>query len=299
MRAGSVRSPVAGSMFMLNPSTPEAALSSPILEETFDPGILWLKISRPKVLNALNAATLDALEKVLRKASLDPSVRVVVLSGDGDRAFIAGADIAEMREKDPSAGVAFALQGHAVARLLETMPKPTIAAVNGFALGGGTEMAISCDFILASETAQFGQPEVGIGIIPGFGATFRLARFVGLPRAKELIFSGRRIGSAEALRIGLVNAVYSQGEFKTKVLETATLIARQSAGAVARSKSLMNELSESTGLHFKADAEAHAFGMLFGSRDQREGMGAFIEKRKPNFEGLPLEVPATARAEQA
>ena len=265
--------------------SPETA--APLVRtEAHAPGVLWVRISRPKVLNALNSATLEALREALERAALDPSVRVVVLSGDGERAFIAGADIAEMKDKTPSEGVAFAQMGHQVARLLETMPKPTIAAVQGFALGGGTEMALACDFILASETAQFGQPEVGIGIIPGFGATFRLAKFVGLPRAKELIFSGRRIQAEEALRIGLVNAVYPAADFQAKVQEVARSLALQSASAVARSKSLLNELWETSGLNAKIDAESHAFGMLFGSADQREGMGAFVAKRKPAFQGL-------------
>jgi enoyl-CoA hydratase len=166
------------------------------------------------------------------------------------------------------------------------MPKPTIAAVNGFALGGGTEMAIACDFIVASEKAVFGQPEVGLGIIPGFGATLRLSKFVGLPVAKELIFSGRKIKADEAKNIGLVNHVYPVQDFMTHVLELAKSISTQSHAAVARAKQLLNEFSESTGLSFKLDAEALAFGRLFGSEDQLEGMNAFVDKRKPNFQGL-------------
>jgi enoyl-CoA hydratase len=265
----------------------DAPLSSDLLlEERMDPGVLWLRISRPAVLNALNTATLVALEKRLHEISKDESIRVLVLSGAGDKAFVAGADIAEMQNKTPSEGVAFAQLGHSVARLLETMGKPTLAAVNGYALGGGTELALACDFIVASERAQFGQPEVGIGIIPGFGATFRLAKFVGIPRAKELIFTGRRVMASEALSLGLVNAVYPVAEFEDKVRELAVQIAKQSASAVGRSKQLINELGELSGLNAKVDAEAHAFGMLFGSPDQREGMGAFVEKRKPAFAGL-------------
>jgi enoyl-CoA hydratase len=167
------------------------------------------------------------------------------------------------------------------------MPKPTVAAVNGFALGGGTEMAIACDFIVASDTAVFGQPEVGLGIIPGFGATLRLAKFVGLPMAKELIFSGRRIKAQEARELGLVNHVYSQADFWTETLKLAAQISRQSAAAVRWSKQLLNEFSESTGLMYKLDSEALAFGGLFGTADQREGMRAFLEKRKPGFQGFP------------
>lgn len=254
--------------------------------EWADPGIRIVKISRPKALNALNTETLHELKDVLRAEAQNDATRVIILTGDGDKAFIAGADIVEMKDKSVGEGVHFAQVGHEVTKLLELMPKPTIAAVNGFALGGGTEMAIACDFIVASEKAVFGQPEVGLGIIPGFGATIRLAKFVGLPRAKELIFSGRRIKSDEAMAIGLVNHVYPAEGFLNSVLELARLISQQSHSAVAKAKQLMNEFSESTGLSSKLDAEAHAFGRLFGSHDQREGMGAFVEKRKPNFQGL-------------
>jgi enoyl-CoA hydratase len=254
--------------------------------ENSDPGIRIIKIARPKALNALNSETLTELREALKTASHDESVRVVILTGEGEKAFIAGADISEMKDKHPADGVQFAQLGHDVTKLLELMPKPTIAAVNGFALGGGTEMAIACDFIVASERAQFGQPEVGLGIIPGFGATLRLARFVGWPMAKELIFSGRRFGAEEALQIGLVNHVYSPAELMPRTLELAKSISANSFSAVSRAKRLLNEFSESVGLNYKLDAEALAFGQLFGSHDQREGMTAFVEKRKPAFQGL-------------
>ncbi|MGZ3687559.1 MAG: enoyl-CoA hydratase/isomerase family protein [Bdellovibrionota bacterium] len=254
--------------------------------ESAEPGIQIVKISRPKALNALNSETLTELKETLSKIASDPKIRVVVLTGDGDKSFIAGADIAEMKDKSVQEGVRFGQHGHEVTKLLELMPKPTIAAVNGFALGGGTEMAISCDFIVAAERAVFGQPEVSLGIIPGFGATIRLAKFVGLPMAKELIFSGRKIKSQEALALGLVNHVYPDSEFREKVLELAQSIAKQSHGAVAKSKQLMNEFSESVGLNMKLDAEAQAFGRFFTSEDQREGMTAFVEKRSAKFQGL-------------
>lgn len=254
--------------------------------ESVEPGIRIIKISRPKALNALNTATLLELKEVLHKEANDPSCRVVVLTGDGDKAFIAGADIAEMRDKTPSEGVIFSQLGHEVTKLLELMPKPTIAAVNGYALGGGTELAIACDFILANDKALFGQPEVALGIIPGFGATFRLAKFVGLPMAKELIFSGRRITASEAHSIGLVNHIYTADQFMTQVLDLAKSISQQSLPAVVKSKQLMNEFSETIGLNFKLDAEAQSFGQLFGTADQREGMTAFTDKRKAKFGGL-------------
>lgn len=247
------------------------------------PGICIVAIDRPAALNALNTETLTELKAVLSEESKNPETRVVVLTGSGEKSFIAGADISEMREKSISDGIRFSQLGHEVSKLLELMPKPTIAAVNGFALGGGTEMAISCDFILASEKALFGQPEVGLGVIPGFGATIRLAKFVGMPRAKELIFSGRRIKADEALAIGLVSHVYPATDFMTRVLELAKQISDNSMSAISKAKQLMNEFSETMGLNTKLDAEAQAFGQLFGSKDQREGMNAFVEKRKPNF----------------
>jgi enoyl-CoA hydratase len=258
-----------------------------LLIERIEPGIAIVKINRAKALNALNSSTLKELRAALTALSHDQTARVVVLTGEGEKAFIAGADIAEMKDLAPAEGVSFSQMGHEVAKLLEMMPKPTIAAVNGFALGGGTEMAIACDFIIASEKAVFGQPEVGLGIIPGFGGTFRLVRSVGLPRAKELIYSGRRVKADEAMAIGLCNHVLPTEGFLSTVVENyAKPIALQSASAVAKAKSLMVEFTEAMGLNTKVDAEAHAFGRLMKSHDQREGMGAFTEKRKPRFEGL-------------
>lgn len=257
-----------------------------ILIEKETPGIALLKVNRPKALNALNSATLKELRVALMELSADPEVRVIIFTGEGEKAFIAGADIAEMKDLSPGDGVSFAQSGHEVAKLLETMPKPVIAAVNGFALGGGTEMALACDFIIASEKAVFGQPEVSLGIIPGFGGCFRLARAVGLPRAKELVFSGRRVKAEEAFKIGLCNHVLPAEGFLVAVIEQARVIANQSASAVSKAKSLMVEFTEAMGLNTKIDAEAHAFGRLMGSFDQREGMGAFTEKRKAKFEGL-------------
>ncbi len=256
-----------------------------ILEEAA-PGIKVIKISRPKALNALNAETLEELISVLKIAATDASIRVVILTGDGEKSFIAGADVAEMKDMTPSQGVWFSRLGHEAAKLLEFMPKPTIAAVNGYALGGGTEMAVACDFIVASTNAIFGQPEVGLGIIPGFGANTRLAKFVGFPRAKELIFSGRKIKVEEAFQIGLVARIIPAEGFMEKTIELAREISLQSCEAVRISKKLLNEFSEMNGIYYKLDAEILAFGNLFGSQDQKEGMSAFIEKRKPHFQGL-------------
>ena len=249
------------------------------------PGILVIQIDRPTALNALNTETLQELHDVLKGAAVDQAIRVVVLMGGGDRAFIAGADIVEMKGKNHRDAIEFSKLGNEVAKLLELMPKPTIAAVNGFALGGGCEMAMACDFIVASESAVFGQPEVGLGLIPGFGGTFRLMKLVGMARAKDLIFSGRRIRAPEALQMGLVSQILPVADFKEKVMELAGQISRNSLSAVMKSKQLINEFSESVGLSFKADAESQAFGRLFGSHDQIEGVSAFVEKRKPSFEG--------------
>lgn len=258
-----------------------------LLIERVEPGIAVLKINRPKALNALNAATLRELRVALLALRDDDTVRVLILTGEGDKAFIAGADIAEMKDLAPAEGVTFSQMGHEAAKLLEMMSKPTIAAVNGFALGGGTEMAIACDFIIASEKAVFGQPEVGLGIIPGFGGTFRLVRSIGLPKAKELIYSGRRVKADEALAMGLCNHVLPAEGFLAAVIEKhAKPIALQSATAVSKAKSLMVEFTEAMGLNTKVDAEAHAFGRLMKSPDQIEGMGAFMEKRKAHFRGL-------------
>ncbi|MFZ9595309.1 MAG: enoyl-CoA hydratase/isomerase family protein [Bdellovibrionia bacterium] len=257
-----------------------------LILETIQPGIKIIKVSRQDSLNALNTDVLREMKTALTQEAEDPLTRVVILTGDGEKSFIAGADISEMAKKSVSESVEFAQLGHEVTKLLELMPKPTVAAVQGYALGGGTEMAISCDFIVASDRAVFGQPEVGLGIIPGFGGTIRLAKFVGLPKAKELIYSGRKIKADEALALGLVNHVYPASEFMKNVIELAQSISTQSFAAVAKAKQLMNEFSESTGLNFKLDAEAQAFSRLFGSPDQIEGMTAFSEKRKPNFKGL-------------
>lgn len=266
--------------------TTEPQVYKNLVLEKVPPGIAVLKISRPKALNALNSETLQEMEDALRQLSQDESVRIVVLTGDGEKAFIAGADIAEMKDKTSSEAVRFAQLGHAVTNLLETMPKPVIAAVNGFALGGGTEMAIACDFILCSEKAVFGQPEVGIGVIPGFGANFRLARFVGSAMAKELIYTGRKVPAQEAKSLGLVNQVFPPETFMGSVLEIAKQISNQSLAAISRAKQLLTEFSESSGINFKLDAETQAFGLLFGTHDQLEGMSAFLEKRKPRFQGI-------------
>jgi enoyl-CoA hydratase len=258
-------------------------------------GVATVSFHRPKALNALNEATLKELRSALLwlehhsagregEATGGPRVDVVILTGAGEKSFVAGADILEMKEKDVEAGEEFARLGQFVTRAIELLPQPVIAAVNGFALGGGCEFALSCDFILASENALFGQPEVGLGIIPGFGGSVRLARFVGLPRARELIYSGRKIKAEEARRIGLANEVVPLAGLLPRAREIAQEIRRGSPLAVARSKRLMNHIYTMP-IDQALREEALMFGAIFGSYDQREGMSAFAEKRKPAFKG--------------
>lgn len=239
-------------------------------------------LNRPEALNAFNGDQLALLKATLDSTADDPSLRVVVLTGAGDRAFAAGADIKEMAKHSPEEGLSFGRLGHAVTRAVEELPQPVIAAVNGFALGGGCELAISCDFRLASENAVFGQPEVGLGIPPGWGATQRLPRLIGPGYAAEIILTGRRVTAAEALRIGLVNAVYGQDELLDQTMVLAEQIAAQSPRAVREAKALMrlafNE-PDASGL----DTEVRAFGAAFGTSEQREGMAAFLDKRSPAF----------------
>ncbi len=257
-----------------------------LILEWQEPGIRIVKINRPAALNALNGETLQELKQVLAEEAKNEKTRVLILTGSGEKAFIAGADIVEMNARNHSQAIQFSQLGHEVTKLLELMPKPTIAAVNGFALGGGTEFACACDFIIASDNAVFGQPEVCLGIMVGFGGSIRLAKFVGWPRAKELIYSGRRVKADEAKEIGLANHVVPLSELMNKTLEIAKSISANSMPAVARSKQLLNEFSESVGLNAKLDSEAQSFGSLFGTPDQKEGTGAFVEKRKPKFQGL-------------
>jgi len=250
-------------------------------------GVSTLFIDRPEALNAVNRKILLRLKEVLEELSQDPKVRVIILRGAGEKAFIAGADIKEMMPLDRSDAAYFSRLGHSVCMLLEHIPKVTLAAVQGFALGGGFEFALACDFILASEKAVFGLPEVSLGVIPGFGGTIRLARAVGTAKAKELIFSGIRFKAQEAKELGLIRKVYSEAQFFSEVNEVALKISKNSFSAVIAAKKLMNEFEESAGTHPKVDAEIHQFASLFGKQDQLEGMGAFGEKREPKFKGLP------------
>jgi enoyl-CoA hydratase len=247
-------------------------------------GIVLVTIDRPDALNALNRETLSELRDRLRELANDTAARVVVLTGAGDRAFAAGADIKEMAEMSVLEGHTWGSLGHECGRLLESMPKPTLAAVNGLALGGGCELALACDIRYASEQAKFGQPEINLAVIPGWGGTQRLARAIGPALAKDLIMTGRTIDAAEALRIGLVSGLYPHAELLERVLETAGSLAKKSPLALSAAKDAANRALQGdlgAGLSY----EAILFAALFASDDQKEGMRAFVEKRDAEFTG--------------
>lgn len=249
-----------------------------------DGTIATLTINRPEALNALNSAVIAALGAAVDELADDRTVRVVVVTGAGEKGFVAGADIGEMKDLDAAEAMAFARNGQGVFARLAALPQPVIAAVNGFALGGGCELALACDIRIASENARFAQPEVGLGITPGFGGTQRLARLIGPGQAKLLIFSGQRLTAAEALAIGLVERVVPADQLLATARELAAKMAANSPVAIANSKRAIDcglQLRLSEG----CDVEAAAFGDCFRSPDQREGMDAFYAKRKPEFGG--------------
>ncbi len=237
-----------------------------------------ITINRPKALNALNSQVLEELDAVLDAVSFDET-RALILTGAGEKAFVAGADIGEMSTLTKAEGEAFGKKGNDVFRKLETFPIPVIAAVNGFALGGGCEISMSCDIRICSDNAVFGQPEVGLGITPGFGGTQRLARLVGPGMAKQMIYTARNIKAEEAYRIGLVNAVYPQEELMEAAMKMASGIAMQAPIAVRACKKAINE-----GLEAAMDdaivIEEKLFGSCFETEDQKAGMGNFLEKDK-------------------
>jgi len=246
-------------------------------------GFATLTLNRPDKLNALNELLLVEVRAAILTLAQDRGVHALIVTGAG-KAFAAGADISAMIEMPPAMAKAFADAGHAVGDALESAPFPSIAAVNGFALGGGCELALACDFIYASDKAKFGQPEVNLGVIPGFGGTQRLARRVGLGRARELCYTGDIIGADEALRIGLVNAVHPLESLLPKAREVAKKIAQKGPLAVAQCKRVTGRGADLP-LERASELEAQAFALLFGTSDQREGMKAFLEKRPPQFTG--------------
>jgi enoyl-CoA hydratase len=241
-------------------------------------------INRPKALNALNAETLYELEAAVKDIKADANIKVVIVTGSGDKSFVAGADITFMLPLSPAEGRFFSDVGERVMRGFELLEKPVIAAINGFALGGGCELAMACDIRLASENAVFAQPEVGLGVIPGFGGTQRLPRLIGEGRAKELTYTADVIKADEAYRIGLVNHVYPQDQLMDEAKKLAKKIASKAPLAVGYAKFAIGK-----GLQVDLDTamsiESDMFGMCCATEDKFEGMGAFVEKRKPQFKG--------------
>lgn len=246
--------------------------------------ICIVKINNPESLNALNSAILSELGQAFKEIGADPDSDVVILTGEG-RAFVAGADVAEMSVMKAEEGKRFGRLGASVFRQIEMFEKPVIAAVNGFALGGGCELAMACDIRIVSSKAKFGQPEVGLGIIPGFSGTQRLPRLVGIGKAKELIYTAAVIHAEEACRIGLVNKVVEPEELMNECLAMAATIASKAQLAVRYAKEAINRGIE-TELDTALDIETALFGLCFATADQKEGMEAFLWKRKPEFKKL-------------
>ena len=243
-----------------------------------------ITIHRPERLNALDSATLDALQAAADAAADDPAVRVVVLTGAGPKAFVAGADIAEMSGLTPAQGRDFSLRGQRMMRRFETLPKPVIAMVNGFALGGGLELAMCCHLRIAADTAKVGQPEVSLGLIPGFGGTQRLLRLAGRAATLELCLTGVPVDAARALQLGIVNRVVPAAELEAETMKLANQLAEAAPLALRGILDCVNvggDCAIEEGLQY----EAAQFGLVFSTDDMREGTGAFLHKRKPEFRG--------------
>jgi enoyl-CoA hydratase len=258
------------------------AFENIILEKEDYLAILY--INRPKALNALNKDTLTEMRLAIADVSADPSIKVMIVTGAGDKAFVAGADIAYMQPLSAVEGREFSDYGEKTMRMVELMEKPVIAAIKGFALGGGCELAMACDIRLAADNALFAQPEVGLGVIPGFGGTQRLPRIVGEGRAKELTYRANTIKADEAYRIGLVNHVYPADQLMDEARKMAKEIASKASLAVGFAKFAIGKGLQ-TDLDTAMSIESDMFGMCSSTFDQKEGMGAFLEKRKPVFQG--------------
>ena len=245
--------------------------------------IAIMTISAPKSLNALNSIILGEIDEYLDEFE-NGGYRCLIITGDGEKSFVAGADISEMASLGAQQGETFGRKGSDVFRRIETLPCPVIAAVNGFALGGGCELAMACDIRICSDNAKFGQPEVGLGIIPGFSGTVRLARLVGMGMAKQLIYTGKALRASDALRIGLVNEVLPQADLMNRAIELAEQIAANAPLAVSAAKLCINteyDMSAEDAIAF----ENRAFGLCFNTEDQKGGMKAFLEKGKYEFQG--------------
>ena len=251
---------------------------------SFEGEIGILAINRPKALNALNVETLKDIQTGIQEVKEHCEVKVLVVTGSGEKAFVAGADIAEMKGMSSFEALNFAKLGHLTLRMIQDLDRPVIAAVNGYALGGGMEIALACDFVYASENARFGLPEVTLGIFPGFGGTQRLPRLIGKGKAKELIFTGKMITAQEASQIGIVNRVFPPATLMEETKKVALQVAANGAVGVRLAKMVVDagfnmDLTEALNL------ESYAFSFGFTTEDQKEGMTAFVEKRKPNFKG--------------
>ncbi len=245
--------------------------------------VATITINRPEKYNALNMAVVKTLRALMERAENDPSIRVVILTGAGEKAFAAGADITEFKDKDSKSVRALAENGQELCKYIESMKKPVIAAINGFALGGGCEIAMACDIRYASSNARLGQPEINLGIIPGFGGTVRLPRLVGLGAAKELVFTGDQISAADALRIGLVDRVFdSVPALMAGVMELAKKLAQRPGVAIGLAKQSLNS-AWSLPLEKSLQLEVDLFCKTFDTEDKTEGVDAFLSKRKPTF----------------
>jgi enoyl-CoA hydratase len=255
-----------------------------IVEHDATAGVLVITLNRPKVLNALNAATLNELRQAIEAAATDATVRAIVLTGSGDKSFVAGADINELAVQTPTSGREHALAGQHVFDLIENMGKPVIAAINGYALGGGCELAMACTLRLAAATAKLGQPEIALGLIPGYGGTQRLSRLVGRGKAMEMILTGAPIAADEAQRIGLVNRVVPAADL---MAAARTLAAQLAKSAPIAMRYIINAVNKGVEIPF-AEAcqyEATLFGLVASTDDMKEGTAAFLEKRKAAFRG--------------
>lgn len=259
-------------------------MTDPLLLTDTTDGIRTLRINRPDKLNALNAATLDALDAAFAAAGADPEVRVVVLTGAGPKAFVAGADIAEMNALTPVQGRDFSLRGTRMMRRIEKLSKPVIAMVNGFALGGGLELAMCCHLRIAADTAKLGQPEINLGLIPGFGGSQRLLRLCGRAATLELCLTGAPITADRALQLGIVNRVVPAAELESAVIQLAGQLAKAAPLALHGMLDCVN-IGGECGIEEGLEYESAQFGLMFATEDMREGTSAFLEKRKPTFAG--------------
>jgi enoyl-CoA hydratase len=249
-----------------------------------DGAVARVTINRPAVLNAMSSQTLDELEATLTTLGRDESVRVVVITGAGEKAFVAGADINELAQQSPTSGRAHAIRGQQVFDLIEQLGKPTIAAINGYALGGGCEMAMACTLRIAADTARLGQPEINLGLIPGYGGSQRLPRLIGAGAALEMLLTGQPITAQDAYRLGLVNRVVPAADLESEVRALANLLASKPPVAMRYIIEAVHrglQMSSAEGLRF----EATLFGLVASTEDKREGTRAFLEKRKPEFKG--------------